>query len=192
MSTKKVVTVFLTGSLFGMFVGVIVVLGVIVSLRPSLLGSSEDRLMASLKDAPEFERFYQIITTGPGFRVDAVQGIHNHVVALNSVHWNESKDTLCIVYSQRVPLDPRLSWDLERNDVQARMFGKARLLNSANEEIAPVNGSSLAFETDVVDSASFILCYDGVPGTEDAFRFVVDDPDKDEKYAEFTISIPTG
>ncbi len=192
MSTKKVVIAFLAGSLFGMFVGAVVVFGVIVSLRPNLLGSSEDRLMASLKDAPEFERFYQIITTGPGFRVDAVQGIHNHVVALNSVHWNESKDTLCIVYSQRVPLDPRLSWDLERNDVQARMFGKARLLNSANEEIAPVNGSSLAFETDVVDSASFILCYDGVPGTEDAFRFVVDDPDKDEKYAEFTISIPTG
>ncbi len=190
MSTKKVATVVLISSFFGMLVGAFAVFTVITSLRPNLLGSSEDRLMASLQDAPEFERFYQIVATGPGFRVDAVQGIHNHVVTLNSVHWNESKDTLCIVYSQRIPLDPKLSWDLERNDIQARMFGEAHLFNSANEEIAPVNGSSLAFETDVVDSASFILCYDGVPGTEDAFRFVVEDPDTGENYGEFSISIP--
>ncbi len=159
-----------------------------VSLKPNILGDSKQRLLQSLQDAPEFGDYYQIISNAPPLSLEKKQ-FQDHWVRIDAIGWNEEKTIMCVLYTIRVPQNPPLTIFGDTID-KVKSLADARLQNEKGDEYPPVNGGLLAFATDVVDTGSFLFCFQDIPDGETRFKLSIGNLEDSRNIATFTITKP--
>lgn len=169
------------------FFVIIVIIGglsiFIISLKPSTLGTSEERLLEMV--GTEFI-YHDVVFEGQRTQLDQVVETNEHIFTLNSIRWNNDKDIACIIYTTKTPVVPSLT--IFGNTIaQSKSVGEAHLIDAMGIE---VEHKEFGFATDALDTVSFLICYKNMLTHTGDFVFTIGQADIPDKYAEFSINVP--